>query len=72
LPEAAGDAALLVDPPDAEALAGAMQRVLDDKPLAHRLGQAGAVRAQQFSWDRAAAQTAAVYRQLLETAALPK
>ena len=71
LPEAAGDAAFLVDPTDTEALAAAMRRVLDDAPLADRLRQAGTARARLFSWDHAAAQTAAVYRQLLGTAAPP-
>jgi glycosyltransferase involved in cell wall biosynthesis len=72
LPEAAGDAALLVDPLDVEALAAAMQRVLDDQPLADRLRRAGTARARLFSWDRAAAQTAAVYRRLLGPAGLPE
>lgn len=66
LPEAAGDAAVLVDPTSAEAIADGMQRVLDDPQLAGRLRQAGTARTKDFTWDRAAARTASVYRHLLD------
>jgi glycosyltransferase involved in cell wall biosynthesis len=62
LPEVAGDAALLVEPQDAEALANAVRRVLDDERVRVRLSEAGERRAREFTWARAAGLTRAVYR----------
>ncbi len=62
LPEVAGDAALLVDPNEPEAIAGALGRILDDEGLAHDLRQRGIRQAAHFSWDRAAKETLSVYR----------
>ena len=59
--EVAGDAAVLVDPKDTEALAEALGRVLSDEALRAGLRSRGLERAQQFSWQRAARQTIAVY-----------
>ncbi len=59
--EVAGDAALLVDPRDVEAIADAIERVLDDERLAADLRARGLRRAADFSWDRAARETLAVY-----------
>jgi len=69
LPEVAGDAALLVDPTDTQALAAAFERVLDDPIVARDLGQAGIVQAGLFSWARTALATVAVYRAVLGEAA---
>ncbi len=58
-----GHAALHVPPGDAQALAGAIGRVLDDPELAGRLGGAGRTRVvERFTWRAAAAGTAEVYR----------
>lgn len=54
LPELCGDAAILVDPEDPEAIAQALQMVLHDQPLRARMRQSGLQRAASFSWDRAA------------------
>jgi len=59
--EVAGDAALLVDPLDAEALADALAAVLDDPTLASRLGAEGRARAADQTWARTAERLAAVY-----------
>lgn len=59
--EVAGDAALLVDPLDTDAIVGAMQRVLDDRELAAALGAAAKERAASFTWQRSAELVAAVY-----------
>jgi len=61
LPEAAGEAALMVDPYDVEALAAGLHRLLVDEPLRHELRERGLAHAGQFSWPRAAQETARVY-----------
>jgi glycosyltransferase involved in cell wall biosynthesis len=68
LPEVVGDAALLFDPQDVDGMAEAMQRVLADTALRQEMRQRGLARAQQFTWERTARETAAVYRQVLESA----
>jgi glycosyltransferase involved in cell wall biosynthesis len=65
LPEVVGDAALLVAPGDADELAAAIARVLDDAGEAKRLVEAGRRRVGAFSWDAAADQLVGVYRSLL-------
>ena len=65
VPEAAGDAALLFDPMDPQAIAQAMQRLLEDDALRGRLREAGRDRVQTFTWERTAQATLAVYRQVL-------
>lgn len=54
LPEVAGDAALMVDPHDAIALADAMHRVLTDRDLREHLREQGLKRAMLFPWRRTA------------------
>ena len=61
-PEVVGEAALTLDPNDVEAWAATMGRVLDDAALRDRLRQQSVARAAQFSWERTAQQTLAVYR----------
>jgi glycosyltransferase involved in cell wall biosynthesis len=67
LPEVVGDAGLLVDPDNAEALSEALARVLDDSELRESLRKRGLVRAGEFSWARAAHETMAIYEQVLQT-----
>ena len=54
LPEVAGDAALLVDPHNAESICRAMQQISQDKVLREGLIQKGMIRKQAFSWDKSA------------------
>jgi len=54
LPEAAGDAALFVDPLDADALAGALERLWRDEPLRAKLIAKGRENLQRFSWQASA------------------
>ncbi|MCH7579534.1 MAG: glycosyltransferase family 4 protein [Chloroflexi bacterium] len=63
--EVAGDAAVLVDPYDVDAIADAIARLLDEEELRVRLRTLGLERASQFSWDRTARETLAVYERLL-------
>ncbi len=65
LPEISGDAALLVDPLDVEAIAAALRQVVTDLSLRERLRIKGMERAASFTWERAAQETLALYRQLL-------
>lgn len=60
MPEVVGDAALLCDPLDADALAGHLLRVVEDAALAQRLSESATRRASAFSWERTAAATADV------------
>jgi glycosyltransferase involved in cell wall biosynthesis len=64
LPEVAGDAAVLVNPERVEEMADAIVRVLDDQGLRESLRTKGFQRAKQFTWERAARQTLAVYREV--------
>ena len=54
-PEVAGDAALLVDPRNVDALAAALVRVLEEPGFADDLRQRGFERARAFTWARTAA-----------------
>ena len=62
LPEVAGDAALLVDPNDADAIRDGLVRLFGDAALRDRLVAAGRERLANFSWERAAGATAEVLR----------
>ena len=62
LPEVAGDAAVLVEPGNAVALAGGIERALADRD---RLREAGLARADRYSWAETARRTLDVYRELL-------
>jgi alpha-1,3-rhamnosyl/mannosyltransferase len=62
LKEVAGDAGLLVDPLDVDALRGALQAALEDKGAREGLIAAGFRRAAAFTWQLAARETLAVYQ----------
>ncbi len=64
LPEVVGDAALLIDPTDTEALAAAMEKLLSSPDLREELKKKGPAQASQFTWERTAALTADVYRSM--------
>lgn len=68
LPEVAGDAALLVDPEDAEALADAVRRVLMDAALREDLRVRGLLQAARFSWDRHVRDVAAAFARVRQEA----
>jgi glycosyltransferase involved in cell wall biosynthesis len=67
LPEVAGDAARYFDPFDVMDMRRAIAEVLADDSLRSRLAAAGRSRALLFSWERAAAETVAVYERAWET-----
>lgn len=62
LPEVAGDAAILVDPTDTDAIAAALSEMLTDEDLRAVLSAAGVARAARFTWESTARATAAVLR----------
>lgn len=60
LPELAGDAALLVDPHDVDAIREGLQILMTDDGVRGRLRAAGLARASSFDWTETARRTAAV------------
>lgn len=65
LPEVAGDAALLVDPADTEAIAQGLQRLILDETLRAELARKGLERSRDFAWEKAVEGTWNVYQELL-------
>lgn len=65
LPEVVGDAAVLVDPADAVAIADGIDRLLASSMLQSELREKGLERAKQFSWEAAAKKTLRVYEEVL-------
>lgn len=63
LPEIVGQAALLIDPCDEQALMAALQRITSDQPLCTRLREQGIVQAGKFTWRAAAEKTLQLYRE---------
>ena len=61
LPEVTGGAAILVDPLDVHDIAKGLEQAITEGASFRQLGRA---RAAQFTWERAAAATAAVYREI--------
>lgn len=62
LPEIVGDAALLVDPLDVDALASAIDRLLTDAGLTTAMIARGLARTRLFTWERTAREHCRVYR----------
>ena len=61
LPEVAGDAAVLVDPYNPEAIADGIERVLCDDTLRRDLRAKGLARARQFSWESSVMRVREIY-----------
>ncbi len=66
VPEVVGEAALLVDPESVAEIAGAVERLLSDEKLNHRLRGDGPRRAAGYSWDAAARSTMEVYTEVMD------
>lgn len=71
LPEAGGEAAVLVHPDDEQTIAAAIREVLSDADLRAHLRQRGLDHAAGFSWATAARKTAEVYRRAAQGRATP-
>ncbi len=65
IPEVAGDAAILVDPADCDALTDALWQLLANRLLRDRLVERGFRRAAGFTWEKAARSLMEVYRDVL-------
>jgi alpha-1,3-rhamnosyl/mannosyltransferase len=65
LTEVLGDAARLVEVGNAEALAGALDELLDDAGGREELAKRGRQRAEHFTWEACAAGLAGLYRDAL-------
>jgi len=62
MPEVVGEAGLLVDPLDVDAIAAGLARLADEAELRRDLGRRGEARAAGFTWERAARETLAVLK----------
>jgi glycosyltransferase involved in cell wall biosynthesis len=69
LPEVAGDAAVLVDPYDPNAIANGIYQVLTDSQLRRDLRARGAARARQFSWEQSVRRVREIYGEVGEAPA---
>jgi len=65
IPEVAGDAAVLVDPEDGEAVAAALRELTENSDLRDDLAVRGRARARLFPWERAVSETWRVYESTL-------
>ena len=66
LPEVTGDAAVLVDPDDTEALRQALLDMTRSVDLRREFARRGEVRARMFTWEKAVRETWDVYRTFLD------
>jgi phosphatidyl-myo-inositol alpha-mannosyltransferase len=63
---------ILVPPRDVNGLAGAIVRILKDRELARRFGQAGLKRAAEFSWPVLAERIEGLYEELIREYPVPR
>ena len=67
LPEVVGDAGLLFDPLDVDAIRVTLRRLLGDAELRTQLSERGRERAATFTWRRTAEATLDVYRRAIDS-----
>lgn len=65
LPEVCGGAALVVDPLSEDEIADGIRRMIEQNGLREQLAALGRERASSFTWDTAASQTWAAYKEIL-------
>jgi len=65
MPEVAGDAALLIDPHDVQDMSAKMLELAGSGDLRRSLREKGIGRASQFSWEKTARETLAVYEAVM-------
>jgi alpha-1,3-rhamnosyl/mannosyltransferase len=64
MPEAAGDAALYIDPRDRDSLVHAIDTLVPDTCARQALKTAGLARAAHFTWEKTASKTMGIFRQV--------
>ncbi|UCC79738.1 MAG: glycosyltransferase family 4 protein, partial [Candidatus Zixiibacteriota bacterium] len=62
MPEAAGDAALYVDPFDIDSICDGLLKITNDSDLRSRLSRSGKDRVALFTWERTAKEMIKVYK----------
>jgi glycosyltransferase involved in cell wall biosynthesis len=67
LPEVVGDAAILIDPLQPDAIADALRRVLSDTALRDDLRRRGLERARHFSWEQSVRRVRQIYGEVLNS-----
>jgi glycosyltransferase involved in cell wall biosynthesis len=70
LPEVTGNAALLVDPYNPQAIADAITRVITDRTLSDDLRHKGLARARQFSWETSVRRIRDIYGEVASVPAV--
>ena len=65
VPEVVGDAGVLVDPEDVDAIAEALRSVVGDGARSDELRRKGLARAAELTWERTAEETVGVYRRVV-------
>lgn len=65
LPEVVGNAGILVEPMDDATIAGHMRTLIEDDAIHASLREAGQERAKDFTWQKFALETLAVYKKVL-------
>ncbi len=66
MPEVGGDACLYVDPLNTDDIAKMIEIVMEDKSTRQGLIKKGFAQAKKFSWQKAALETAEIYRKLVQ------
>ena len=66
IPEVVGDAGLLVDPYDVEAIAWGIKALAEDQALRENLRKKGLERAKHFSWQKTAELTWALFERIVQ------
>jgi glycosyltransferase involved in cell wall biosynthesis len=65
LPEVAGDAAIMVQPTELDAIIEGLETLIMDESLRAALTEQGLERAKQFTWERTAKQLHEIYVQMV-------
>ena len=66
LPEVVGDAGIMVDATNEAQLCQAMTKLLNDPNLCQQLSKQALQQSQNFSWEKCAAETIAIYQHILD------
>ncbi len=66
LPEVLGEAGRFFDPLDTRMMADTLKRVLSESDLRKEMREAGLIRAQQFTWNKAAKDTLSIFNELMK------